>query len=163
MLAWANHDVHDVLAPMNAVIGLVGWVAFIAGVVWGPFLHALPLLALAGVWSVGRNQKTAPVWALPVDGDERDVIPDENAIMRALGKLSIPQLNAAIKEGWKSRWVADDPSRERLSLAAAATRGRACRDDRSEEERPLAQLDAQAHRGVADRGEAGRRTRPVGR
>jgi S-DNA-T family DNA segregation ATPase FtsK/SpoIIIE len=105
MLAWANHDVHDVLAPMNAVVGLVGWVAFIAGVVWGPFLHALPLLALAGVWAVGKNQKTAPTWALPVDAGEQGVIPDENAILRALGKLSIPQLNAAIKEGWQPRWV----------------------------------------------------------
>ncbi|MEU1444681.1 cell division protein FtsK [Streptomyces mirabilis] len=105
MLAWANHDVHDILAPLNAVIGLVGWVAFIASVIWDPLLFSLPFIGLAAVWAVGRNQKTAPVWALPIDGDERDVLPDENAILRALGKLSIPQMNAAIKEGWKPRWV----------------------------------------------------------
>ncbi|MFD0117660.1 cell division protein FtsK [Streptomyces sp. NPDC058320] len=105
LLAWANHDVHDVLTPIAAVVQIVGWLAFIASVVWDPLLYSLPWLALAGVWAVGRNQRTAPTWALPVDGDERDVVPDENAIMRALTKLGIPPLNAALKEGWKPRWV----------------------------------------------------------
>jgi S-DNA-T family DNA segregation ATPase FtsK/SpoIIIE len=105
LLAWANHDVRDVIAPLAAVVQFVGWVAFLASVIWEPLLYALPWLALAGVWAVGRNQRTAPTWALPVDGDERDVLPDENAIMRALGNLSIPQLNKALKEGWQPRWV----------------------------------------------------------
>lgn len=105
MLAWGNHDLHDVLTPLNATIHLVGWVAFIAGVVWDPLLLSLPWLALAGAWAVGRHQRTAPTWALPVNGDERDVVPDENAIMRALGNLGIAPLNKAIKEGWRPRWV----------------------------------------------------------
>lgn len=105
MLAWYNHDVRDVLTPLNAVIQCVGWVAFLASVVFEPLLYSMPLMVLAGVWAVGRNQRTAPTWALPVDSDERDVVPDENAIMRALGKLGIAPLNAAIKEGWKPRWV----------------------------------------------------------
>jgi S-DNA-T family DNA segregation ATPase FtsK/SpoIIIE len=105
MLAWANHDVHDVLTPLNAAITLVAWAAFIAGVVWDPLLFALPFLGLAAVWAVGRHQQTAPVWALPVDPEQRDVIPDENAILRALGSLGIAPLNKAIKEGWQPRWV----------------------------------------------------------
>ncbi|WP_435215876.1 cell division protein FtsK [Streptomyces sp. bgisy034] len=105
MLAWYNHDVRDVLTPMATVIEFVGWVAFIAGVVWEPLLYSLPAIALAGLWAVGRAQRTAPTWALPADGDERDVVPDENAIMRALSKLGIAPLNAALKEGWKARWV----------------------------------------------------------
>lgn len=105
MLAVYNHDVRDVLAPTHAVIEFVGWVAFIAGIVWEPFLYSMPLLVLAGVWTVGRNARSAPTWALPVEGDERDVVPDENAIMRALGKLGIAPLNAALKEGWKPCWV----------------------------------------------------------
>ena len=100
MMAVYNHDVRDVLAPTNAVIEFVGWVAFLAGVIWEPLLYSLPLLLLAGAWAVGRNQKTAPTWALPADTGDQGVIPDENAILRALGKLSIPQMNAAIKEGW---------------------------------------------------------------
>ncbi|WP_216587530.1 cell division protein FtsK [Streptomyces brasiliscabiei] len=105
MLAWHSGDLSDVLTPIAAVIGFVAWVAFIAGVVWEPLLVALPFLALAAVWAVGRSQHTAPVWALPVDGDERDVVPDENAILRALGNLGIAPLNKAIREGWKPRWV----------------------------------------------------------
>ncbi|MGW6905681.1 cell division protein FtsK [Streptomyces sp. NPDC054940] len=105
LIAWHNHDVSDVLGPINAVIQLVWWLAAIAAVIWDPFLYSLPFLALAGAWSVGRNARSAPTWALPVDGDERDVVPDENAIMRALGNLGIPALNKAIKEGWRPRWV----------------------------------------------------------
>lgn len=105
LIAWHQHDVADVLGPLDAVIQLVAWLGFLASVIWDPLLYSLPLLAMAGAWAVGRNQRTAPTWALPVDGDERDVVPDENAILRALGKLSIPQMNAAIKEGWQPRWV----------------------------------------------------------
>ncbi|NJP73807.1 zonular occludens toxin domain-containing protein [Streptomyces sp. C1-2] len=105
LLAWASHDVHDVLTPLNTVVDLVAWVAFLASVIWGPLVTSLPFLALAGAWAVGRHQHTAPVWALPADSGEQGVIPDENAILRALGKLSIPQMNAAIKEGWQPRWV----------------------------------------------------------
>ena len=105
MLAWANHDVHDVITPLATVIEFIGWVAFLAGVIWDPLLYGLPFLALAGAWAVGRNAQAAPVWALPADGDERDVVPDENAILRALGNLGIPPLNKAIKAGWKPRWV----------------------------------------------------------
>ncbi|MDV9168752.1 zonular occludens toxin domain-containing protein [Streptomyces sp. W16] len=105
MLAWYRHDVRDVATPLNAVIEAVGWLAFLASVIFKPLLYSLPLLALLGVWSVGRAQRTAPSWALPVDGDERDVVPDENAIMRALENLGIPALNKAVKEGWKPRWI----------------------------------------------------------
>lgn len=105
LLAWHNHDVSDVLVPLEAAVQLVAWVAFLASVIWDPLLYSLPFLALAAVWAVGKNQKTAPTWALPVDSDERDVVPDENAILRALGKLGIAPLNAAIKEGWQPRWV----------------------------------------------------------
>ncbi|MFF2385154.1 cell division protein FtsK [Streptomyces sp. NPDC058108] len=104
MLAWYNHDVRDVLTPLATVIEFVGWVAFIAGVLWEPLLYSLPWLALAGLWAVGRHRQTAPSWALPVSGDERDVVPDEGAILRALGNLGIAPLNKAIKDGWQPRW-----------------------------------------------------------
>ncbi|MDK1344187.1 cell division protein FtsK [Streptomyces sp. 378] len=105
MLAWANQDVSDVLTPTRTLIELVGWAAFIAGVIWDPLLAALPWLALAGVWAVGRHRQAAPAWALPGDPEQRDVVPDENAIMRALGNLGIAPLNKAIKDGWQPRWV----------------------------------------------------------
>jgi S-DNA-T family DNA segregation ATPase FtsK/SpoIIIE len=105
MLAWANQDVSDVLTPTRTLIELVGWAAFLAGVIWDPLLAALPWLALAGVWAVGRHRQAAPAWALPGDPEQRDVVPDENAIMRALGNLGIAPLNKAIKDGWQPRWV----------------------------------------------------------
>ncbi|MFC8201351.1 cell division protein FtsK [Streptomyces sp. NPDC057298] len=105
LLAWYRHDVRDVLTPLDTVVEAVGWIAFLASVIFQPLLYSLPILLLMGVWSVGRAQHTAPSWALPADGDERDVVPDENAIMRALGKLGIAPLNAALKEGWRPRWV----------------------------------------------------------
>ncbi|TQL21955.1 FtsK/SpoIIIE domain-containing protein [Streptomyces sp. SLBN-134] len=105
MLAAANHDAADVLTPLNATIELVGWVAFLASVVWEPLLYSLPALALGGAWAVGRRQHTAPSWALPADVEDRDVVPDEGAILRALGNLGIAPLNKAIKDGWQPRWV----------------------------------------------------------
>ncbi|MEU3340668.1 cell division protein FtsK [Streptomyces sp. NPDC006668] len=105
LLAWHNHDVADVVAPLNAVVRLVWWVGFLASVIWDPLLYALPFLLLAGAWAVGQNQRTAPSWALPAEGDERDVVPDENAILRALRNLGIAPLNKAFKEGWQPRWV----------------------------------------------------------
>ncbi len=105
MLAAATDDINDVLTPLGAVVSLVEWVAIIGSIVWWPLLLSSPFLAAAGVWAVGRHQKTAPTWALPVDTGEQGVIPDENAILRALAKLGIPALNAAIKEGWQPRWV----------------------------------------------------------
>ncbi|MDX2704073.1 FtsK/SpoIIIE domain-containing protein [Streptomyces sp. PA03-6a] len=105
MLAWYNHDIHDVLTPIKTVIELVGWIAFIASVVWEPLLYALPVIGVGAVWSVGRNRQTAPTWALPVDQGEQGVVPDEGAIYRALGNLGIAPLNKAIKEGWQVRWV----------------------------------------------------------
>ncbi|MFH8768281.1 cell division protein FtsK [Streptomyces sp. NPDC017958] len=105
LLAWNSHDVHDVLAPLQAVVEFVGMVAWLVSVIWSPLLYALPWLALAGAWAVGRHQQTAPVWALPVDQAEQDVVPDEGAILRALGNLGIAPLNRAIKEGWQPRWV----------------------------------------------------------
>ncbi|MET7746322.1 zonular occludens toxin domain-containing protein [Streptomyces sp. NPDC005385] len=105
MLAWAEQDVNAVLAPLRATVSFVAWVAFLAGVIWDPFLYSLPILTLAGVWAVGRNRKTAPSWALPADTAEQGVVPDENAILRALGNLGIAALNKHIKDGWQARWV----------------------------------------------------------
>jgi S-DNA-T family DNA segregation ATPase FtsK/SpoIIIE len=105
MIAAANHDARDVLTPLHATISFVAWVAFLAGVIWDPLLHALPWIALAGVWAVGRHRQTAPTWALPGDPEQRDVVPDEGAILKALGNLGIAPLNKAIKDGWQPRWV----------------------------------------------------------
>ncbi|MFE7837464.1 cell division protein FtsK [Streptomyces sp. NPDC057474] len=105
LMALATEDTRDIYTPIATVVDFVGWVAFIAGVVWEPLLYSLPVMAIAGAWAVGRNRQTAPAWALPADAEDRDVVPDEGAIIRALGNLGIAPLNKAIKEGWQPRWV----------------------------------------------------------
>lgn len=105
ILAWAKEDVSMILAPVEAVVQLIAWVAFIVGVVWEPLLIALPFAALASVWGVGRQRQAAPSWALPADESSRDVVPDEGAILSALRHLNIGPLNRAFKDGWQPRWV----------------------------------------------------------
>ncbi|MET8050548.1 zonular occludens toxin domain-containing protein [Streptosporangium sp. NPDC005286] len=65
----------------------------------------LPVLALVAAWKEGRRVGT-PTWLVgPADGPEgRDVIPDEGAILNALRKLGISELNKAFKEGWRPRF-----------------------------------------------------------
>ncbi len=106
-MAFSNHDIADVVAPMTAVIEFVALVAYIAGIIWDPLLAVLPWAVLAAVWTVGRKQHTAPQWALPATtaAEDRDMVPDEGAILKALSNLGIAPLSKALKEGWQPRWV----------------------------------------------------------
>ncbi|MFI1905377.1 cell division protein FtsK [Streptomyces microflavus] len=107
-LAIATKDPADVITPLMALVELVRLLVVIVTVVWGPLLAVGPWLALAAVWAVGRNQQAAPAWAMPAtaEGESRDVVPDEGAILDALRHLGIPKLNQAFKAGWQPRWVA---------------------------------------------------------
>ncbi|MEU8952066.1 hypothetical protein [Streptomyces sp. NPDC048489] len=99
LLAWANQDAQDVLTPIRIVVDLIGWTAGVAGGIRDPLLYSLPWIAHAGVWAVARHWQTAPTWALPAEPEQRDIVPDEGAILRALCNLGIAPLNKAIKEG----------------------------------------------------------------
>ncbi|MBW8701871.1 hypothetical protein MBT84_19885 [Streptomyces sp. MBT84] len=97
LLAWANHDVHDVLTPIETVIDLVRWAAFIAGIVWGPLLFAAPWLGVAAVWAVGRHQHTAPQWALPVQDRDLGGPITPSIVVVAFRDLGISALRKAIE------------------------------------------------------------------
>ncbi|WP_106974661.1 cell division protein FtsK [Streptomyces californicus] len=106
-LAIATKDPADVITPLMALVDLIHLLVVIVTVVWGPLLAIGPWLALAAVWAVGRHQQAAPAWAMPAaDTENRDVVPDEGAILDALRHLGIPKLNQAFKDGWQPRWVA---------------------------------------------------------
>ncbi|WP_435285352.1 zonular occludens toxin domain-containing protein [Streptomyces bacillaris] len=106
-LAIATKDPADVVTPLMALVELIRLLVVIVTVVWGPLLAIGPWLALAAVWAVGRNQQAAPAWLLPTaEGEKRDVVPDEGAILDALRHLGITPLNRALKEGWQPRWAA---------------------------------------------------------
>ncbi|MEV0183824.1 ATP-binding protein [Streptomyces sp. NPDC050625] len=97
LLAWANHDVHDVLTPTETVVDLVRWVAFIAGIVWDPFLFAAPWIGLAAVWAVGRHRHTAPQWALPAQARDLGGPITPSIVVTAFRDLGISPLRKSIE------------------------------------------------------------------
>lgn len=97
LLAWANHDIADVLTPIETVVDLVRWTAFIGGIVWGPFWFAAPWIALAAVWAVGRHQHTAPQWALPVRDRDMGGPITPSIVVVAFRDLGISALRKAIE------------------------------------------------------------------
>lgn len=98
LLAWANHDIHDVLTPIETVIDLVRWAAFIAGIVWGPALFAAPWIGLAAVWAVGQHRHTAPQWALPVQDRDLGGPITPSIVVTAFRDLGIAALRKAIED-----------------------------------------------------------------
>ncbi|MFH8797069.1 ATP-binding protein [Streptomyces sp. NPDC017941] len=96
LLAWGSGDVRDVLAPIETVIDLVRLVAFIGGVVWDPFLFAAPWTGLAVVWAVGRQQHTAPQWALPASARTFGDTITPSIVVIAFRDLGISPLRKAI-------------------------------------------------------------------
>lgn len=98
LLAWANHDVSDVLTPIETVVDLVRWVALVGGIVWGPFWFAAPWIALAAVWAVGRHQHTAPQWALPVKDRDLGAAITPSIVVVAFRDLGIATLRKAIDQ-----------------------------------------------------------------
>ncbi|WP_405841600.1 FtsK/SpoIIIE domain-containing protein [Streptomyces sp. NBC_01518] len=97
LLAWANHDVRDVVTPIETVIDLVRWGAFIGGIVWDPFLFAAPWIGLAAVWAVGRHQHTAPQWALPIQDRDMGGPITPSIVVVAFRDLGISALRKGIE------------------------------------------------------------------
>ncbi|MGW5851391.1 ATP-binding protein [Streptomyces sp. NPDC055254] len=99
VLAIANKDVTDVVAPISAVIEAIGWIANVAAVVWGPAVAVGPWLALLALWGVGRHQQTAPQWTLPAQQrDDAGAPITPSIVVTALRDLGIAPLRKAIKE-----------------------------------------------------------------
>lgn len=96
MLAWGSGDIRDVLTPVEAVIELVSWAAFVAGVVWGPLLFAAPWIGLAAVWVVGQQRHTAPQWALPAQARDLGAAITPSVVVVAFRDLGISPLRKAI-------------------------------------------------------------------
>ncbi|MCX3290041.1 ATP-binding protein [Streptomyces sp. NEAU-H22] len=97
LLAWANNDVSDILAPTQAVIEAVRLVALVAGVVWQPTLLVLPWIGLATVWAIGRHARTAPQWALPPHQRDDGGPVTPSIVVVALRDLGISALRKAVE------------------------------------------------------------------
>jgi DNA segregation ATPase FtsK/SpoIIIE, S-DNA-T family len=100
MLAVAEHDPAQVIAPTMLTIEVVHALFVVVSVVWGPLMWSAPWLALLTLWSAGRRQQAAPAWALPVSQRSSDagapITP--SIVVTALRDLGIPALRKAIKE-----------------------------------------------------------------
>lgn len=108
-MAWATGSWADILTPLVAVLTLIYWLTIIISIVWGPAIATAPVLALLGLWTVGRHTHAAPTWTLPpakAAGERPESVPDEGAILNALRHLGIAPLGRAFKQGWQPRWVA---------------------------------------------------------
>ncbi|MET9411285.1 ATP-binding protein [Streptomyces sp. NPDC002935] len=97
MLAWAEHDARQVLAPAEAVVDLVRWVSFIVGIVWGPALALAPWIGLAAVWAVGQQRHTAPQWALPPQQRDAGGPITPSVVVTAFRDLGIAALRKSIE------------------------------------------------------------------
>ncbi|MFI6344946.1 FtsK/SpoIIIE domain-containing protein [Streptomyces sp. NPDC050560] len=98
-LAVATKDASDVVTPLMAVVGLIRLLITIVQVTWGPLITVGPLLALLGLWEVGRRAQAAPYWALPdnVRSSEGEPI-TSSIVVKALRDLGVAPLSRAIKE-----------------------------------------------------------------
>ena len=102
VMAVAHRDVAWMLTPLQRAVDVVAWAVWLLGAVWLPATVALPWLALAGLWQVGRLHGRVPRWAAPDGGQEHPtVIVTPGGVATALAHLGIPALNRAIKEGWQ--------------------------------------------------------------
>ncbi|MBY8876802.1 FtsK/SpoIIIE domain-containing protein [Actinacidiphila acidipaludis] len=106
VLAIAEKQPGLTIAPIMFTIHAISTLVWLASIVWGPATFFGPWLGLAALWNIGRKGQSAPNWALPAsEQEQRDVVPDEGAILDALRHLGIGPLNQAFKAGWQARWV----------------------------------------------------------
>jgi S-DNA-T family DNA segregation ATPase FtsK/SpoIIIE len=106
VLAIADHHPAQVVAPLLFTAHTIRTLVWLACLVWGPATVLGPWLLLAMVWNTGRKGQAAPRWALPAaEQEQRDVVPDEGAILDALRHLNLGPLNKAFKDGWQPRWM----------------------------------------------------------
>ncbi|CDR07329.1 FtsK/SpoIIIE domain-containing protein [Streptomyces iranensis] len=99
VLACANKDVTDVVTPLMAVVEFIRLLITIVAIVWGPLVTIGPILALLGLWTVGRHQQAAPNWALPTSARSSEGEPiTPSIVVKALRDLGVPALRNAIKE-----------------------------------------------------------------
>jgi S-DNA-T family DNA segregation ATPase FtsK/SpoIIIE len=99
VMATNTGQVGDVITPLSATVDFIALLIRIVQIVWGPALTIGPFLALLALWSVGRKQQAAPVWALPANarsGEGEPITP--SIVVKALRDLGVTTLRNAIKE-----------------------------------------------------------------
>lgn len=106
VLAVAQEDAGLILAPISAVIDAITWTYWFLATYGALLLLGGTAIAIAGLRHLGKEAGTVPRWAAPAAKPaDRNLVPDEGAILTALRHLGIPALDRAFKDGWQPRWV----------------------------------------------------------
>lgn len=99
VMAIAEHQIRDVLVPVTGAIDTVAWVCAVIALLWDPTLMAIPFVALAALWAVGRRNGAAPAWMLPggkLSNEGAPITP--SIVVTALRDLGVAPLRTSIKE-----------------------------------------------------------------
>ena len=94
-------------------------VAIVFSVSWGPIVLALPWVAVAMLWHVGRvYANTGNGWLAAKKDDDGDagLVVTADTVTLALRNLPIPALSKAFKDGWQPTFITQ-PVREGLGYA----------------------------------------------
>ncbi|MYS19719.1 ATP-binding protein [Streptomyces sp. SID4948] len=98
VLAIAERDVSQVIAPIAFTIDAIRTLVWLGSIVWGPAVFLAPWLVLFGLWNTGRRGQAAPQWALPPVQRSNDGAPiTPSIVVTALRDLGIAALRGAIR------------------------------------------------------------------
>ncbi|MEV5296723.1 FtsK/SpoIIIE domain-containing protein [Amycolatopsis methanolica] len=99
VLAITSKDIGQVLGPIEALMNLIQWIAWVVTVAWGPLVLAAPWVVVLTLWNIGRRAGAAPSWLMNGSqrkGDGGPITP--SIVVTALRDLGISKLQSAIKE-----------------------------------------------------------------
>jgi len=107
-LAASEHNPHEIISPFMVTVDVIRAAITLAAILWGPAVIVSLCAGLIALWAIGRSRRELPTWLMaPAElaAEQRDLVPDEGAILSALRNLGYPALTRAFKEGWVPRWV----------------------------------------------------------
>ena len=106
LLAIATKHIREVAVPFQVAAHVAELVAIVLSVTWGPIVLALPWIAVATLWHVGRvYANTGNGWlaAKKDDDDDAGLVVTADTVTLALRNLPIP----ALQQGVQGRLAAD--------------------------------------------------------
>jgi S-DNA-T family DNA segregation ATPase FtsK/SpoIIIE len=105
LLAIASGHIAEAAVPVQVTAHVVLLAGIAISVSYGPVLLALPWLAIAVLWHVGRTAGTGPAWARTSADPDANVEIDERLLAQALEAMRIPQIRDYLKQGLPLQFI----------------------------------------------------------